>query len=156
MREAIGYFGIYVISLREDTRVDPLHQRKTVLLSSSPHTKSEVVAEEPTAHKTSRAMNCTLLIHSRKLAAKGEQPPTQDELCKMMENKDDNIKIEGAKKSILMLLNGEKLPRLPMTVIRFCINTKDKMLKKLIMLYWEVVEKFDSQGKLKPEMILVW
>jgi coatomer subunit beta len=108
------------------------------------------------APKTSRAMNCTLLIHSRKLAVKGEQPPTQDELCKMLENKDDNIKIEGAKKSILMLLNGEKLPRLPMTVIRFCINTKDKMLKKLIMLYWEVVEKFDSEGKLKPEMILVW
>ena len=28
--------------------------------------------------------------------------------------------------------------------------------KKLIMLYWEIVEKFDAEGKLKPEMILVW
>jgi coatomer subunit beta len=101
-------------------------------------------------------MNCTVLIHSRKLSAKGEQPPTQDELCKNMESKDDNVKISAAKQAILLLLNGEHLPRLPMTVIRFCINTKDKMLKKLIMLYWEVVEKFDSEGKLKPEMILVW
>ena len=101
-------------------------------------------------------MNCTLLIHSRKLAVKGEQPPTQDELCKNLESKDDGVKIAAAKQTILLLLNGEKLPRLTMTVIRFCINTKDKMLKKLIMLYWEVVEKFDSEGKLKPEMILVW
>jgi coatomer subunit beta len=101
-------------------------------------------------------MNCTVLIHNRKLSAKGEHPPTQDELCKMMESKDDNDKIDAAKEAINQLLNGGLLPKLPMTVIRFCINTKDKMLKKLVMLYWEIVEKCDTDGKLKPEMILVW
>ena len=101
-------------------------------------------------------MNCTVLIHNRKLSAKGEHPPTQDDLCKMMESKDDDEKIKAAKQAILQLLNGEHLPKLVMTVIRFCINTKDKMLKKLIMLYWEIVEKCDTDGKLKPEMILVW
>jgi hypothetical protein len=101
-------------------------------------------------------MNCTVLIHSRKLGVKGEQPPTQDDLCKGLESKDDGDKIVAAKQAILLLLNGEHLPRLPMTVIRFCINTKNKVLKKLVMLYWEIVEKFDSEGKLKPEMILVW
>ena len=103
-----------------------------------------------------RTMNCTVLIHNRKLSAKGEHPPTQDDLCKLMESKDDDDKIKAAKQAILQLLNGEHLPKLVMTVIRFCINTKDKMLKKLIMLYWEIVEKCDTDGKLKPEMILVW
>ena len=101
------------------------------------------------------SMNCTVLIHNRK-SVKGELPPTQDELCKALESKDVIEQITAAKQSILLLLNGEHLPRLPMHVIRFCINSKDKMLKKLIMLYWEIVEKFDGEGKLKPEMILVW
>ena len=49
-----------------------------------------------------------------------------------------------------------------MQVIRFCINTSDHQLKKLMMLYWEVVPKYQPQPsnskekpKLLPEMILV-
>jgi coatomer subunit beta len=70
----------------------------------------------------------------------------------------------------MAMLGGEALPRILMQVIRFCINSNDKQLKKLCMLYWEVVPKYqDMTGdeilaaaagqhvprKLLPEMILV-
>lgn len=42
----------------------------------------------------------------------------------------------------MLLLSGESLPRVLMSVIRFCSNTEDHVLKKLLMLYWEV-----SDGK---------
>ena len=62
------------------------------------------------------------------------------------------------------------MPRILMQVIRFCINSEDKQLKKLCMLYWEVVPKYQEltseeliqqaagnhiSRKLLPEMILV-
>jgi coatomer subunit beta len=61
------------------------------------------------------------------------------------------------------------MPRILMQVIRFCINTKDHQVKKLMMLYWEVVPKYQEPTsdeilraagghiprKMLPEMILV-
>lgn len=59
------------------------------------------------------------------------------------------------------------MPRVLMQVIRFCINSDDKQLKKLCMLYWEVVPKYQEltreellagtpvQRKMLPEMLLV-
>lgn len=38
---------------------------------------------------------------------------------------------------------------------RFCITQDDHEIKKLLMLYWEVVPKVSADGKLLPEMILV-
>mmetsp|Transcript_6230 Transcript_6230/g.26099 ORF Transcript_6230/g.26099 Transcript_6230/m.26099 type:complete len:924 (+) Transcript_6230:252-3023(+) len=54
-----------------------------------------------------------------------------------------------------MMLDGEHLPKLLMTVIRFCINTDNHELKKLLMLFWEIAPKYDADHKLLPEMILV-
>jgi coatomer subunit beta len=70
----------------------------------------------------------------------------------------------------MAMLGGEAMPRILMQVIRFCINSDDKQLKKLCMLYWEVVPKYQEMTgeellqqaaghpisrKLLPEMILV-
>jgi len=70
----------------------------------------------------------------------------------------------------MAMLGGEALPRILMQVIRFCINSDDKQLKKLTMLYWEVVPKYQEltqeeilamasgqsvQRKMLPEMLLV-
>ena len=70
----------------------------------------------------------------------------------------------------MAMLGGEPMPRILMQVIRFCINSDDKQLKKLCMLYWEVVPKYQEltgeellaqaagqqvQRKMLPEMILV-
>lgn len=37
----------------------------------------------------------------------------------------------------------------------FCVTQDDHQLKKLMMLYWEIVPKYGADGKLLPEMILV-
>jgi len=67
----------------------------------------------------------------------------------------------------MAMLGGEAMPRILMQVIRFCINSDDKQLKKLCMLYWEVVPKYQDltseellsgqpvQRKMLPEMLLV-
>lgn len=47
------------------------------------------------------------------------------------------------------------LYRLLMSVIKGCLKEESKELKKLVMMYWEVVKKYDAEGKLLPEMILV-
>eukprot|EP00957_Ditylum_brightwellii_P199353 15195314-Ditylum_brightwellii.AAC.1 len=70
----------------------------------------------------------------------------------------------------MAMLGGEAMPKILMQVIRFCINSNDKPLKKMCMLYWEVVPKYQEptsdevlraasggpplQRKLLPEMIL--
>jgi coatomer subunit beta len=65
------------------------------------------------------------------------------------------MKVKALKSAILMMLGGEPIPRILMTVIRFCINTEHHEFKKLLMLFWEIVPKHDSEKKLLPEMILV-
>ncbi len=42
-----------------------------------------------------------------------------------------------------------------MPIIQFVLPSRNKQLKKLLHFYWEVCPKYDEQGKLKQEMILV-
>eukprot|EP00559_Dactyliosolen_fragilissimus_P005082 CAMPEP_0184856026 /NCGR_PEP_ID=MMETSP0580-20130426/1184_1 /TAXON_ID=1118495 /ORGANISM="Dactyliosolen fragilissimus" /LENGTH=972 /DNA_ID=CAMNT_0027350789 /DNA_START=16 /DNA_END=2934 /DNA_ORIENTATION=+ len=97
--------------------------------------------------------------------------PSEQEICKDLENNDPQVKRHALKAAIMAMLGGEALPKILMQVIRYCINTQDKPLKKLCMLYWEVVPKYQEptseellaahsgggsiQRKLLPEMILV-
>ena len=81
-------------------------------------------------------------------------PPNEDEIREDLEAWDVK-KVNGLKTLISLLLNGEVMPKLLMTVIRFCINCDDHKIKKLLLIYWEVVEKQGPDGKLLPEMILV-
>jgi len=46
-------------------------------------------------------------------------------------------------------------PQLLMPIIQYCMPSKSKLLKKLLHFYWEVCPKYDDNGKLKQEMILV-
>ena len=94
--------------------------------------------------------NCTLLIQGEKGGN-----PTAGELQKLLESPKVKDKLSALKTTILMLLNGESLPNLLMTVIRYCITNEDHHIKKMLSLYWEVCTKYDSSGKLLPEMILV-
>merc|ERR1719215_676851 len=87
--------------------------------------------------------------------------PSQEEISKDLESNDDKVKCFALKAAIMAMLSGESMPKVLMQVIRFCINTDDHQLKKLMMLYWEVVPKYSPElgqnGKrqLLPEMILV-
>lgn len=53
------------------------------------------------------------------------------------------------------MINSDPMPELLMHVIRYVMPSKDKDLKKLLYFYWEICEKYDSEGKLRHEMILV-
>jgi len=92
----------------------------------------------------------TLLIHYEK-----NEPPQVGELKKQLEMGTMKEKTEALKSVILLMLNGESLPQLLMTVIRFVMPQDDHQLKKLLLTYWEIVDKTNSEGKLLPEFILV-
>lgn len=42
-----------------------------------------------------------------------------------------------------------------MPIIQYVLPSRNKQLKKLLHFYWEVCPKYDENGKLKQEMILV-
>ena len=56
---------------------------------------------------------------------------------------------------IKLLLNGERLPGLLMTIIRFVMPSQNHTIKKLLLIFWEIVPKTTPDGKLLQEMILV-
>mmetsp|Transcript_72456 Transcript_72456/g.172716 ORF Transcript_72456/g.172716 Transcript_72456/m.172716 type:complete len:1009 (+) Transcript_72456:87-3113(+) len=94
--------------------------------------------------------HCTILIHYDKGV-----PPTSEELSKRLENKKDNVKAEALEELALLMINGESYPKLLMTVIRFVVTSNCHRVKKLLMVYWEIVDKCKENGELKEEMILV-
>lgn len=94
---------------------------------------------------------CTVLF-----AYEGGEPPNVTELKNQLEHGDENEKIVALKKSIMLLVGGEKLPNILMTIIRFVLPSKNHTIKKLLLLYWEVMNKHGPDSKLLSEMILVW
>jgi len=94
--------------------------------------------------------NCTVLLHYDK-----NTPPNEDEIREELEHKEVDKKVSGLKTLISLTLNGEVMPKLLMTVIRFCVPCDNHQIKKLLLIYWEVIDKTGPDGKLLPEMILV-
>ncbi|KAJ3183421.1 coatomer subunit beta [Geranomyces variabilis] len=84
-----------------------------------------------------------------------KEQPTMQELRKQLETQKDEQKIETMKKILLTMLNGDPLPQLLMHIIRFVVPSKNKALKKLLLIYWEICPKTTPDGKLKQEMVLV-
>ena len=46
-------------------------------------------------------------------------------------------------------------PSLLMTVIRFVMPLQDHTIKKMLLIFWEVVPKYSQDGKMLQEIILV-
>ena len=82
--------------------------------------------------------------------------PTVQDLKNSLEKGKESDKIETMKKMLAMMMAGDPLPQLMMHVIRFVLPSKNKALKKLLLVYWELCPKHTPDGKLKQEMILVW
>lgn len=69
---------------------------------------------------------------------------------------DMKTKAEALKRLIIQTLNGEKFsPTMAIHVIKYLLPKNDHMIKKLLLVYWEIVPKVDEEGKLRHEMILV-
>ena len=72
-----------------------------------------------------------------------------------VEHGDNRVRAAALKKTIQLVLNGERLPGLLMTIIRFVMPSNDHTLKKLLLIFWEIWPKTSADGKLLHEMILV-
>ncbi|KYQ91924.1 coatomer protein complex beta subunit [Tieghemostelium lacteum] len=92
---------------------------------------------------------CSILINFEK-----GDPPQVNELKQQLEHGTIEQKIDALKKVILYTINGEPIPQVLMPIILFVMPSSDHTLKKLLLIYWEVIEK-THQGKLKSEMFLV-
>eukprot|EP00755_Sulcionema_specki_P008976 Sspe_Gene.6134::Locus_2057_Transcript_1_1_Confidence_1.000_Length_2963::g.6134::m.6134/K17301/COPB1, SEC26; coatomer subunit beta len=104
---------------------------------------------------------CTLLVGFEK------QTPTQKELKERLEKGDTATRIQALADMISLTLNGESQQKLIMTVIKHIqplgttttsSEKKDNhihSLKKLVLYFWEVIEKTDASGKLLPELIML-
>uniref|UniRef100_M1BX30 Coatomer subunit beta-1 n=1 Tax=Solanum tuberosum TaxID=4113 RepID=M1BX30_SOLTU len=94
--------------------------------------------------------SCSLLIHFDK-----GTPALANEIKEALEGNDIPAKIEAMKKAVMLLLNGETLPQLFITIIRYVLPSEDHTIQKLLLLYLEIIEKTDSKGRVLPEMILI-
>ncbi|CAA7062447.1 unnamed protein product [Microthlaspi erraticum] len=94
--------------------------------------------------------SCTLLIHYDK-----GTPAVANEIKEALEGNDIPAKIDALKKAIMLLLSGETLPHLFITIIRYVLTSEDHTVQKLLLLYLETIEKTDAKGKVLPEMILI-
>ncbi|VFQ60413.1 unnamed protein product [Cuscuta campestris] len=94
--------------------------------------------------------SCSLLVHFDK-----STPAISNEIKEALEGNDDSAKIDAMKKAIMLLLNGETLPQLFITIIRYVLPSEDHTIQKLLLLYLEIIEKTDSKGRVLPEMILI-
>ncbi|CAH0397263.1 unnamed protein product [Chilo suppressalis] len=83
------------------------------------------------------------------------EPNNEMQLKLDLEKGDTKKKIEALKKVISIILSGEKIPGLLMIIIRFVLPLQDHTIKKLLLIFWEIVPKTTPDGKLMQEMILV-
>lgn len=92
---------------------------------------------------------CTFLVASDRAQASG------NEIRAALESSDDTAKIQAMQQAITMLLSGEQLPALFITIVRYVLPSENHVVQKLLLLYLETIEKTDRNGKLLPEMILI-
>ncbi|CAK9210114.1 unnamed protein product [Sphagnum troendelagicum] len=93
---------------------------------------------------------CTLLVYFDK-----GTPALANEIKEQLEGHDTERKIDAMKKAVMLLLNGETLPTLFITIVRYVLPSEDHTVQKLLLLYLEIIDKTDSRGKILPEMILI-
>jgi coatomer subunit beta len=93
---------------------------------------------------------CTLLVHFDK-----GTPALSNEIKEHLEGHDVEAKVDAMKKAIMLLLNGDSIPTLFITIVRYVLPSEDHTIQKLLLLYLEIIDKTDSRGKVLPEMILI-
>jgi len=106
--------------------------------------------------------SCTMLVHS-------DRQSSASEIKEALEGSDTESKIVAMQKAVTMLLNGEQLPQLFITIVRYVLPSEDHTVQKLQQYQHqythhlvtlalgpdlqEAIEKTDSAGKVLPEMV---
>ncbi|GBG62046.1 hypothetical protein CBR_g28522 [Chara braunii] len=93
---------------------------------------------------------CALLVHFDK-----GSPSLANEIKEALEGSDTPLKVMALKKAVMLLLNGEQLPQLFITIVRYVLPSEDHTIQKLLLLYLEIIDKTGPNGKLLAEMILI-
>ncbi|KAL6516908.1 hypothetical protein OROHE_018196 [Orobanche hederae] len=94
--------------------------------------------------------SCSLLVHFDK-----GTPALANEIKEALEGNDVPAKIDAMKNAIRLLLNGETLPQLFITIVRYVLPSEDHTVQKLLLVYLEIIDKTDGKGCVLPEMILI-
>ncbi|KAK6912311.1 Clathrin/coatomer adaptor, adaptin-like, N-terminal [Dillenia turbinata] len=94
--------------------------------------------------------SCTLLVHFDK-----GTPTLANDIKEALEGNDVHAKVDAMKKAVMLLLNGETIPQLFITIVRYVLPSEDHTIQKLLLLYLEIIEKTDARGRVMPEMILI-
>lgn len=63
------------------------------------------------------------------------QPPSATEIKEALEGNDPEAKVLAMKKAVTMLLNGEQLPQLFITIVRYVLPSENHTVQKLLLLY---------------------
>lgn len=98
---------------------------------------------------TALERQCTLLIHQ------DTAQDNADDLKAKLESSSVEVKTDALKRLIICHLNGDPIPGMLMMVIRYILPHENTYLRKMGLLFLEVVDKHGPDGKLLPEMILV-
>eukprot|EP00877_Chromochloris_zofingiensis_P001624 jgi/Chrzof1/11462/Cz05g37150.t1 len=69
-----------------------------------------------------------MLVHS-------EKPASSNEIKEALEGNDTQAKIIAMQKAVTMLLNGEQMPQLFITIVRYVLPSEDHTVQKLLLLY---------------------
>ena len=92
--------------------------------------------------------SCSLLVHV-------ERPESAQAIKEALEGGDPAAKAAAMKNVISQLLNGESLPSVFITIVRYVLPSEDHTVQKLLLLYLEIIEKTGANGHILPEMILI-
>ena len=72
---------------------------------------------------------CSFLVPNDKA------PSSANEIREALESNDDDSKVDAMQRAIAALLNGEQLPALFITIVRYVLPCENHLVQKLLLLY---------------------
>ena len=72
--------------------------------------------------------SCSMLVHC-------DRQYSFAEIKEALEGSDTEAKIGAMKKAVTMLLSGEHMPQLFITIVRYVLPSEDHTVQKLLLLY---------------------
>lgn len=64
-----------------------------------------------------------------------DKPSSVKEIKEGLEGSDPATKVQAMQKAIMMLLNGEQLPGMFITILQYVLPSEDHTIQKLLLLY---------------------
>lgn len=95
--------------------------------------------------------NCTVYVSADKTTLM-----SIDDIRRGLPSKNDNDKANALEHLLLHIMAGTNMNQLMMQVVQHCLHTNNKHIKRLMQLFWEVIDKLNPDGNPKEELLLIW